>query len=405
MTRSIFRDFLMNIFPLNAVTRRLAGLLYGKKIDFIFLVHPRHKKDIYDTVPLLKFIAKFIPEKIVLKILALCPAYVVSKAEWDEGRLRGLVISTSIMPKDLLTKRENTVAELGKIVRFIRKITRSKVYVGLAAWWPIVTNSGLAFRRVLSENDRIVITNGHTATLVSMYLMLNSICEIAGTELRFLKILIIGVGKMGAAVAEKLNGKVESLGIIDRNETRMKSLEYHLLKKNTGLKIKKYIATESLFADEIYSILQDYHIVVCTTSNINYIIKDSSALRNCLIIDDSRPEAFPRVIDSQRKVAVLEGGLLKFKGISLDADFGYGMRDNVFGCMGEALLLALDGANALKPVVGEINDDSFDKMLAYCKENNVREGDFKSGHNEVAPELLRNIIKNKERSATGETEE
>jgi predicted amino acid dehydrogenase len=323
-----------------------------------------------------------------------CPAYMVSKVEW-RGVVQGLVISTSIMPEDLFLKREDTSSQLSRIVSFIKKITDGKVYVGLAAWWPIVTNSGLAFKRVVNEDDRIVVTNGHTATLLSIYLIIDKICEIAGLKFSELNILIIGVGKMGSAVAELLNGKVNDIGIIDRNAIRMKTLEKNLLKKTSHSTIKRYEATDSFLSEKLTFILSKYDIAVCTTSNVNYLIKDPSLLRDCIIIDDSRPEAFPRIIDLERNVLVLEGGLIKFKGLELDSDFGFGKKDNVFGCMAEAILLALDNMQTLKPTLGDIDYDNFNKMLIYCKKNNITEGDLKSGQKEVTFELLRRIIKNK----------
>lgn len=391
------RDALTNILPKVLVAPWLINLFYGNKIDFIFLVHPRHKNDIYDTVPSLKFIKRFIPEKLLLKILALCPAYAISKVEW-KGIVRGLVVSTSIMPDDLFSKREGTFSELIRIIDFIRKITSNRVvYVGLAAWWPIVTNSGLAFKRVLKESDRIVITNGHTATLLSIYFTISRICEITGLKFNELRILIIGLGKMGSAVAEALNGKVNTIGMIDRNDMRMKTLQDSLFKKTPHSAIERHIATESFLFNETLSLLSEYDIVVCTTSNLNFIIKDTSLLKDCIIIDDSRPEAFPRVVDPGRNVVVLEGGLIKFEGIELDTDFGFGKKDNVFGCMAEAIILALDSLRTLKAVLGEIDYDNFNKMLVYSKEHNITEGDFKSGPKEVTFELLRHIMKNKHR--------
>lgn len=397
---ALLRDFLVNALPSKITPKFLVNSLYGKKVDFIFLVHPRHKEDIYKTVPLLKFITRFIPEKFILKILTKCPAYVIAKSEWKERDLRGLIVSTSIMPDELLIKRDNTLSELKRIVSFIKKIATGKVYVGLAAWWPIVTNSGLAFQRVLEGDDNIAITNGHTATLVSIYLMVKHICGIADTKLDSLKILIIGIGKMGSAVAEIFNGKVKELGIIDRNEMRLRGVENYLSKKKQHSSVSRYVATDSLFSERIFSILSDYDITICTTSNVNYIIKDSSALRKCIVIDDSRPEAFPRVIDENRNAIVLEGGIIKLKGIELDDDFGFGKKDNVFGCMAEALILAADEMRSLKPVIGEIDYNNFYKMLAYCRKHDIGEGDFKSGQKEVSLELVKKIINNKRTAKT-----
>jgi predicted amino acid dehydrogenase len=93
-------------------------------------------------------------------------------------------------------------------------------------------------------------------------------------------------------------------------------------------------------------------------------------------IDDSRPEALPR--DPRHKRIILEGGLLKIKGVKLDYDYGFGQDENVFGCLGEAFVLALDQCKTLKPTVGDIDLENFHRVVDFCRKNCVSEGDLKS---------------------------
>lgn len=394
---SLIRDFLISILPEKLIPRFFIRVLYGGKTDFVFLVHPRHKDDIYNTIPLLGILRKILPEKILLKILRACPAYVVAAVKWP-NITRGLVVSTSIMPEDLFNKREETILELKRIVDFLRKIAEDRIYVGLAAWWPIVTNSGLVFKKMLRENDKIIVTNGHTATLLSLYLAIDKIREISGMKLNELKVIVIGAGRMGAAAAEYLNGRVDTIGMVERNETRLKVLKEGMMIKSPHSTINTYLSGDSFLSAEMLSVLREYDIAVCTTSNVNYIVGDNALLRDCVILDDSRPEAFPRVINPGRNLVVLEGGLVKFKGIEVDADFGFGRKDNVFGCMAEAIILALDKMKTLNPITGEIDYDNFERMLVYCRQHGITEGDFKSGHSEVEPEVLRGVVKSKSKT-------
>jgi predicted amino acid dehydrogenase len=305
------------------------------------------------------------------------------------------VMSTSFLPQVLFSDREATLQELGRIVRFIRKLSRRNVYVGLAAWWPIVTNSGLAFKRFLQDDDAIIITNGHTATLLSIYLTVERIASLSVIPLSDLKILILGAGRVGGACARLLNGKVRSIGIVDTNEARGNTVRQELEGKVQKTALSVYVASDVFLQHSLPALLSEYDITICTASNTNYIIEDPAKLKDCIIIDDSRPEAFPRIVSEKDHAVVLEGGLIKFAGITVDADFGFGSSDNVFGCMAESIMLALDKMESLKPTVGEVDPGNFSAMAVYCKERRITEGALMSGGTLVPPGLLRSIIARK----------
>lgn len=380
---TIVRDFIINILPIKQLPPYLSKRLFLSNPDIIFLTHPRNMDDIYNIAPFLKFLKKILPEPLICKIINLCPAYTVAKINWKE-KIYGLVVTTSVLPSELFKSREKVIQIAEKIINYIRKISSGTVYVGLAAWWPIVTNNGLAFRRFLNSKDRIKVTNGHTATLASIYLTIIKILLISGLEIKKLNILIVGVGRMGAAVAKVLNGKVSKIGLGDQNAIRLEFVRNDLAKKSPSSLIENHIISETISDGELNLILSKYDIVICTTSNVSYIIHNKKALRNCIIIDDSRPEAFPRTVDFNLHTAVLEGGLIKINGVEINYDFGFGKRNNVFGCLAEAFILALDKSYKLKPILGEIDFDNFEKLLKFCEENNITAGDIMSGHRKLS---------------------
>lgn len=368
--------------------------LYGFEPTFIFLTHPRTPEDIYRCIPGLRLLRGVVGERLVLRLLSYCPAYVVAQVKTKEG-LRGMFVSTSLLPADLFSQRNRMLRHAGRILSFIRKITSRRVYVGLAAWWPMVTNNGLALKRFLKEDDRLIITNGHTATLASILLSVRKLCELANLSLKHLRLLIIGVGKMGGAVAEAFNGEVSLLGLVDQNPLRLERFEGWLKQKPDASDIESIAVSEADFSEKVLPALARYHIGICTTSNIGYVIHDPGALRDCIILDDARPEAFPRLVNQEKNVAVLEGGLIHVKGIEVDSDFGFGTEENIFGCLAEALLLNLDGLRTLRPTLGEVDLENFSRFLEFCKVCGITQGEFKSGHRTVDDHILRQILQTK----------
>ena len=112
---------------------------------------------------------------------------------------------------------------------------------------------------------------------------------------------------------------------------------------------------------------------------MNLLVDDASRLENCVIVDDSRPEAFPRVFSPEKKVLVLEGGLMNIPGVSLDSDFGFGTANDIFGCLAEAIILSIDDEKMLRPNVGEIDYENFYKMKKFCSSVNIKAGQLKCG--------------------------
>jgi len=347
--------------------------------------------DMYEMIPFLKIWKLFLPERLIQQFASLWPAGVVTDVKWDK-KVQGLIISVPTLPEELFAKRENTLKAIKRIVRFIRKISHGNVYVGLGEWWPMATNNGLAFKRVLEENDKIVITNGQTATLLSIYLTVKKICKIARRDLSSIKIAIIGIGKMGTAVLERLNGKVAAIGLFDRNNIRLNIIEEKMNSRQSHSAVMKYVISNEQFDEENISALCSYDMAICTTSNIDFIVKDARLLKNIVIIDDSRPEAFPRIFDTEHKVLVLEGGLIKLKGIKVGVDFGFGKEDNVFGCLAETIILVLDKERKIRPTLGDIDFDNFEEMIKFCEQNNFGEGDLKSNQQIMNDEAIRKIL-------------
>lgn len=384
---SFLRDVLISSLPLFA--KRISGLLIPYRPDFIFLTHPRNEEDIYATFPFLGVIQKAAPN-LAKMILASSPCYIV--ADVVAPGKKGYVISTVELPERLFSSREQTQKLIIGCINFFRKICIKRTYVGLAAWWPIVSNSGQAFSRQLTKGDHIEITNGHTATLASIYLSIQELCKIIGLPFDKSKILIIGAGKVGGALGELLSGKVKKIGLADKNKMRLKGLRKQLEEESRASELET-ILVEDLDAERmILRELQRYDLAVCTTSNTGLLISDANQLQNCIILDDSRPEAFPRTFSQERKVVVLEGGLMKIPGVSLDSDFGFGQDENIFGCLSEAIILALDGSKKIKPNVGELDLENLYNLIEFCKSSGIRVGDFKCAHRLVKEDELISIF-------------
>jgi len=238
----------------------------------------------------------------------------------------------------------------------------------------MVTQRGLSLKDH-AEKLGLRVTNGHCGTLASIYLTIEKVARIGKIKKEDLCIAVIGVGKMGTNVARALNNRVKKLILIDLQEPNLKKIKRSLEGPDPKTVID-VIVSDPENMSVLKEILRDCHIGVCATSSLRNLLKLRDLPNGFIAIDDSRPEALPR--DPKNERIILEGGLLKIHGATIDYDFGFGQTDNAFGCLGEAFLLALDRQHQLQPTLGDVDMENFFKVLDFCCANGVTAGDLKS---------------------------
>ena len=385
----VLRDTVIFFLPIRRLPVFLVNILYRVKPRFIFFIHPRRSEDIYIGFPPSVVIRRFLGKKLFLGINSLFYPTVVSTIH-TPSNINGLVLSSFLLPEVFLKNRKIVLREAIRGLEISSKLMPEGGILGLGALWPMVTRRGLGLKRFASAKNT-VITNGHCCTLISLFFTIKNIAEISNVRLEDLKVAIMGVGKMGENLAHALYGKVATLTLIDINETRLDFVEDKLKKVMSETDIQKYTNREDFGG--MKELFENNHIMVCTTSNIRRIIKPEEIPNNSIIIDDSRPEGIPRDLSGNR--VVLEGGLLKIKGIVQNYDYGFGFDENVFGCLAESYLLASGSSKDIMPTLGYIDFENFDKMIALCQKLNVTVGDFKCRDKIIEKEKIISIIKNK----------
>lgn len=385
----LIRDFIVFILPVRRLPAFVVGLLYGVRPKFIFFVHARRLEDIYIALPFLVPIRKLLGKNLFLKILRIFPPLVLDTIIAQNGT-NGLVVASIFLSGVLLNDRRLALKEGIKGLLFSAKIGDKGLIFGLGGLWPMATRRGLALEKY-AKSINVRVTNGHSGTLVSLYLTIMDLAKSAGMSSNEIKVVILGAGRMGTNLARALYGKVAAITLIDINEARLNKVEEMLIETIANTDIQKY--TNRNDVGEMKEIFDGNHIGVCTTANIRRVLMPEQIPDNTIIIDDSRPEAVPRNLGGER--IVLEGGLMKIKGVKQRYDFGFGIGENVFGCLAESYLLAADKSNNLKPTLGEVKLDNFVRMISVCQRLGVSIGDFKCQDEVVSKERLIAILRSK----------
>jgi len=86
---------------------------------------------------------------------------------------------------------------------------------------------------------------------------------------------------------------------------------------------------------------------------------------------------------------------MKIKGIKLHYNFGWGIDENVFGCLCESFMLAADKIENISPTLGDVDFTNFKNMLSVYHELGVSVGDFKCLDKYIPESQLIEILNSK----------
>ena len=390
------RDLIPAIWP-GRFPRLLRRVLLGFQPDFAFIVHPRRKEDIFRACGFFGPVRSILGRRFY-KLLSFLPPVILGRIE-TPGGITGIVITSTWLPEQLLSGGRKTLLEGRRCLRMAAKLIDESQPIGLGGWWPIVTRRGLALREYAAGNLRVKITNGHCGTLCSLVLSIEKIATAANLKVSDLSIFILGAGRMGSNVARALNGRVKKITLFDKNRVKVERTVRELSTLGSSTQICQVSGSVS----DAKRVLVEHHLCICSTSNVSRLIQPDQLPNSIVVLDDSRPEAFPRLCDLSRNIIVIEGGLLKIRGSRSDYDFGFGRDENVFGCLAEAYLLARSKGNGLLPTVGDVDLQNFSRMLAMLDKYSVSVGDFRSGSRRVNQNWLGTIVRAKQDLSKAET--
>jgi len=197
---------------------------------------------------------------------------------------------------------------------------------------------------------------------------------------------------MGANVAKAFNNRVHTISLIDINRKKTEILANQL--KENG---DKRTNIHTYINDGVYSVkdvLDKHHLAVCVTSNVKIAIKEEEIPDYFIVIDDSRPEAISRRVDSSKKI-VLEGGLMNIEGAKTNYDYGFGVDSNVFGCLAETYALSIDREGVLSPTIGDVDIEYFARSKLFYESNGINVGNFKTGDEIVNKEKIAAFMKDR----------
>jgi len=305
---------------------------YAGALDFVFVVHPRHRADLTKIFPE----AHFYPDSLLCQLSLFYDTYVSSWVECNIGgvMLRGEILSIPYSPMDLIDQLPRARLALKATVAYAK--TRSTKILGLGALLPAISGYGAM---LLEDAGEVGITTGHGFTALTVLKYIQAI-EVARLDSR--PIAIVGAaGSTGRAVIRCLlhDNPNRSLLLIDLPQ------QLGLITKIKGLNPELHLVTSDR------KVLKQAGIVVTLTNAVGAILSADEFGYNAVILDDAQPENVSVDVLNLRPDLTVVKCLAKVPGLNCPLDLGLfggvsdpeSTRELTFTCLAETILLAAAG--------------------------------------------------------------
>jgi predicted amino acid dehydrogenase len=297
--------------------------------SFAFIIHPLDPKaDVARKYP---WLARTLPEKAIHFLSRLWPPLVLSQirgVQSAEGRkIEGWLLACPLTARQMLHLPLDVV--LRKIVQTGRLAERLGASVlGLGAYASAVGDGGLTVARSLE----IPVTTGHSYTVaVAIRTLLNAGRRMGITPEQATIAVVGATGAIGSTCTRLLASHASRLILVGRRESRLLSVAERV----DGVAVA--LSTE-------VDAIKEADLIISATNASRPVIYSEHLKAGAVICDVALPrDVSPGVAQQRNDVLVVDGGLVEVPG-EVDFGFNYGLPAGLtYGCMAEAMALALEG--------------------------------------------------------------
>lgn len=301
------------------------------------------------------------------------------------GNASGIICCLPVMPKDILENQEKSFQQIKDISQDL--ILEHKVdIIGLGGFTGILGNRGKDFNEIFD----IPFTTGNIFTAYNGIAALDHLREFYNLNTENIPITIIGFpGSIATLIAEELS---------KRSEGRQKLI---LVGRGTDKYLKKmidsseYIGNNAIVVNNMSDALSQAKIIITATSSGN-IIEVDSLEKGSIVIDIAAPRDVIKPYNNRRNdILIVDGGRCGFdETVKWDDNiFTSFIKNNLYGCILETILLALD--NRLEPfsVGRELSIHNLEAIEHISKRHGFVITNLYSFNEKIDESVIRSFIK------------
>lgn len=298
----------------------------SKKVDVVFVVHPRDENDTLRKFPFLKYIPISIVRFLMLRfwVVTVAPIHI------GERRHAGLVLSITLTAKQMLDNRNRANIMINRAVAYAKKYG-AKV-VGLGALTSSLTNGGTNLNVDLNE---MRITTGRLFTSLNVAMLVDRGVKELGLNSKNISIAIVGAaGSIGSASAQILaSWGYKNFILIDlsNKHKRINEVKSYILDNNTDATITVSDAIDSCI---------NANVIVTATNKDGALITKELVTSGMLIVDDAQPTDVADELLLNDDLLVLSGGAVYAPHVTIPFNMGLSDKSSIHSCLAEALILS-----------------------------------------------------------------
>lgn len=357
---------------------------------FAFITHPLNLTNLFFILGKYSIILDKLPKQTIKKILEFLPPYKFCKSKEIKSvlghKVEGIALLCPLLPEQFIELDSQVV--LNKILKAGRLAEKlgAKI-VSLAGFSSIFSNQGEDVAKELS----IAVTTGNTYTASLVIEGLLKAAELMQLNLKKSTAAIIGAtGDIGKICADVLSDKLGRIILVARDQSKLSEFSLVLKQKNNAeiniIRDTKLAASKA-------------EIILTATSAITTLIEENDLKSGTIVCDVSLPPNIARgIIKSRDDILAFEGGYAKLPYFDemndreLKKYFPYGA---VFGCMAEAIILALEKKfENFSLGRGKITLDKIEEIRAIGKKHGFGLAPFFCGGKLFSDQDIKNIKRN-----------
>lgn len=300
---------------------------------FAFLLHPRDVADITRVYPFLQGVPSQAVSRFFSRMWPLTLSMVTGLHEVKTGKaIPGWIIAVPITAKQLLMDHHTARKRIIQALKLAEK--RGACLAGLGALLPALTRHG----KSLQGQTSVALTNGHALTTWALGETVSQLLTVFGVREREAVIAILGAwGSIGSGTAHLLAQRgVGKLILIDRPRVYDALLNFQQTLEHLSPGIKAQISTDK--AD-----VREADLIITATNSPGAVLTSADLPPGSIVLNDAQPSDVSPEVGTREDVLVVEGGLVTVPGIDTHGVLGLPRKEDVFGCLGETIVLAAHG--------------------------------------------------------------
>lgn len=254
------------------------------------------------------------------------------------GNTSGIICCLPVMPKEILEDQAKSFLQIKEIAEDLIKEHNVDI-IGLGGFTGIIGNRGMDF----NEMFQIPFTTGNIFTAYNGIAALDHLKNDYGLDIGNWPVTVIGFpGSIATLIAEvlsKRSGRKQRLTLVGRGTDKY---------LNKIISESKHLGDNITVINNLCDALDKGKIIITATSSGNIIdIKDLAT--GSIVIDIAAPRDVAKPIEVRKDVLIVDGGRCGFNELVRwdDNIFTSFIKNNLYGCILETVLLALD--NRLEP--------------------------------------------------------